>query len=472
MYSLLPALVAGLFLGYGFHVIVSKGFNRGSGIFFLLCLTTFLWQAAWAVLYQTRDPATADLLVRLGYMPILFLPTCYYHFIVETAKRRGDLWWVRLSYVPAFALLIVNASSGLFVEGHYTYFFGYYPKAGPLHGLHVLQTVAVGLRSFWVSWQAGCDAPREQRTRFKLCAASLVGYFFAAGDYLCNYGFSFYPPGVIFIAISLGLIVLAVTRHQLMNPVAVAASVVHEMRTPLASIRMQAEALAQWLPELDRGYRMAVDEGLLMRPFAAPDLGRLCAAARAIARHIDRSNLVIDLTLAAARMERIDRSGFTRCSMRACVREAIDSYPFRGGEREKLKVETDKDFEFVGSEPLMVYVLFNLFKNALYAMHVAGKGDIQVTMERPVGGSVLVVRDTATGIRNDDMGRIFESFFTTKSTQGVGLGLAFCRRVVESFGGSMACESVEGEYTAFSMRFPTPPIRTQQSVTVPLTSNA
>ncbi|MBL0943301.1 MAG: hypothetical protein IBJ04_03075 [Hydrogenophaga sp.] len=472
MYSLLPALVAGLFLGYGFHVIVSKGFNRASGIFFLLCLTTFLWQAAWAVLYQTRDPATADLLVRLGYMPILFLPTCYYHFFVETAHRKDDMRWVLWSYALAFALAITNASSGLFVEGHYTYFFGYYPKAGPLHLVHVVQTLVVGFRSLLVSLWAARQTPDEHRARFKLCAASLVGYFFATLDYLCNYGFAFYPPGVLFVAVSLGLIVLAVTRHKLMNPATVAASVVHEMRTPLASIRLQAEALVQWLPELDRGYRMAVDKGLVVRPFAAPDFGRLCKAAMAIARHIDRSNMVIDLMLAAARMEQIDRSTFRRCSMRACVREAVDSYPFRDSEREQLKVESKKDFEFMGCESLMVYVLFNLFKNALYAMHIAGKGEIRVSIEVSGDEPLLVVHDTATGIRRADMAHIFDTYFTTKSTQGAGLGLSFCRRAIEAFGGSMACESVEGEYTAFRMRFPAIVTRNQQAGTISLPSIA
>lgn len=455
MYSLLPALVSGLFLGYGLYVLAAKGFNRISLCFFALCLTTFFWQATWAVLFQVRDPFWADALVRLGYLLIIFLPTILYHFLVEIANQPRDRRWVMLSYGVSLVLGGFDLTTRLFVAGYYEYFFGHYPKAGPLHGVHVLQTVVVVCRGLFVTWWAARGASSEQRVRLNICVASLFVYFFAAVDYLCNYGFEFYPPGVFFLAISLGLIAVAVTRYQLMSPVAVAASVAHEMRTPLANIRLQAEALMQWLPELHRGYSLAVDKGLLARPASAPDFSRLATLAGGITRQVDRSNVVIDMMLASARIEQIDPSTFARCSMGVCVREAVQAYPFREAERERVDVVFVEDFEFIGSEPLMVYVMFNLFKNALYAMHVAGKGELVVSLSKEEGQPLLTVLDTGSGISAEDLPRIFETFFTTKRSQGAGLGLSFCRRVIESFGGRMHCESVQGEYTAFHMRFPT-----------------
>ena len=74
MYSLLPALVSGLFIAYGFYVIAAKGLTRTTGSFFLLCMTTFFWQGTWAVLYTVEaNPAKADLLIRFGYVLIAFL---------------------------------------------------------------------------------------------------------------------------------------------------------------------------------------------------------------------------------------------------------------------------------------------------------------------------------------------------------------------------------------------------------------
>lgn len=472
MYSLLPGLVSGLFLGFGFHVLVSKGFNRLSGSLFLLCLTTCFWQAAWAVLYQTRDPATADVIVRLGYLPIIFLPTCYYHFLVETTGRRREWRWVWLSYGLALVLAMIHLETRLFLAGRYDYFFGAYPRAGPLHPLHMPQTVVLGLRCLQITLQAAREARPGQRAPLRLCVLSLAAYFFAAGDYLCNYGFAFYPPGVLFIALSLGLMVLAVTRFNLMDAVAVAATMAHEMRTPLASIRMQAETLMQCLPELVRGYGMAVDKGLCARSLSLPDPARMGTLLASITRQVDRSNLVIDMMLASARVEHMDPALFKPCSMAACVREAVDTYPFRRAERERVWVDGGPDFQFMGTEALMVCVLFNLLKNAQCALQTAGRGEIRIVLMQQADQHLLEVRDTATGIRAADLPRIFEHFYTTRPGHGAGLGLPFCRRVVESFGGRVGCDSVEGEYTAFHLRFPALPVAAQRTTSGSLSSSA
>ena len=66
MYSIFPALVALLFLGYGFYILLSKGASRVSLTFFALCFTTFMWQGTWAFLFETRDPRIATVLIKLG----------------------------------------------------------------------------------------------------------------------------------------------------------------------------------------------------------------------------------------------------------------------------------------------------------------------------------------------------------------------------------------------------------------------
>jgi len=271
-------------------------------------------------------------------------------------------------------------------------------------------------------------------------------------DYLCNYGFSFYPPGVFFITISLGLI--AVTHRNSVNSLAVAASIAHEMRTPLTSIRLQAEVLKLWVPELHRGYRLAVEKGLLKGSSVVPDLPKMSSFVGSIAHQVERSNVVIDVILASARQKMIEPSTFTRCSMEACVKEAAERYPYRAGEWDKVVVVPGQGFEFIGSEPLMVCVLFNLLKNALQAIAVAGKGDVKISMSTENGHHFLAIRDSGTGIRAADMSTIFDPFFTTKSSDGTGLGLPFCRRVIESFGGTFDGESVEGQYTCFRLRLP------------------
>lgn len=467
MYSLLPALVSALFLGYGLYVVAEKGFTRVSGSFFMLCIATFFWQATWAVLFQVRDPAIALWLAKFGYLLIIFLPTTLYHFLAEISRRHHEMRAVYVSYAFASVLAISDVGTDWFVNGLHAYFWGFYPKAGLLHPLHVLQTAVVVLRGLYISYQQQKNAAPHRRTQLRICMASLFIYFFAAIDYLCNYGFEFYPPGVIFTSLSLGMIAVAVMRYDLMSPVSVAAAIAHEMRTPLATIRLQAESLTMYLPELQKGYRLAVEHGLCEATLPPTANRRVSELTASILHQVDRSNAVIDMMLASVRMEEIDNSSFSPQSAAASVAEAVQSYPYARGEQERIRLAIESDFAFHGSRSLMVYLMYNLLKNSLYALKAAGKqptgNDIAITVSahgknhgNPDGRDIhtIEVRDLGTGISPVLLPRIFETYFTTKELAGAGIGLAFCLRVMKSFGGRMRCESEEGQYTAFIMEFP------------------
>lgn len=457
MYSLMPALVSALFLGYGVYVVAVKGLTRVTAAFLLMCLTTFVWQGTWAVLFQVRDPQIALLLVKFGYLFIIFLPTAYYHFLAELTQWPGERRWVLVSYAVSAVLAAVNLFSDAFVAGYYEYFWGYYPKAGPVHPLHVVQTAIVAIRGLYITYRRQRIAPADERLRLRLCFASWMVYVIAAVDYLCNYGFEFYPPGGVFVVVALGLIVIAVTRYELMSPVALAASVAHEMRTPLATIRMQAGALTEHLPELSRGYRLAVEHGLCEPRLPPALMARIADISRRITDQVERSDVFIDMMLAAARSDSIDRGSFTSFSIRHCVQEAVASYPFTLGERERVTVRGDADFDVFGPERLLVFVLFNLLKNGLYAIVAADKGDISIELVPGDSFNRLIFMDTGSGIPAAVRARIFDEFFTTKRGRGTGIGLAFCRRVVAATGGSIECDSEEGQYTRFVLEFPAHP---------------
>jgi two-component system, CAI-1 autoinducer sensor kinase/phosphatase CqsS len=453
MYSMLPGLVAALFLGYGVYVIAQKGLNRVSAPFFALCLGTFLWQASWAVLFQIRDATIANYLVRFGYLAIVFLPSFMYHFLVEVSQRRGEQRLVWVSYSVSTLLSAFILGSNLFVNGYYEYFWGYYPKAEVLHPVNMLHALLAGGRSLYVTWLQERSAAPAQRKQLRLCIASLLAYLLAGTDYLCNYGLEFYPPGVVFIAVGLGFIAVAAVKYDLLNAVAMAATVAHEMRTPLASIRMQAQSLAQHLPELFKGYQLAVAHGLVQPALPPSAWKSLEKVPRSIQHQVDRSNNVIDMLLAATRIDQIDTSAFARYSVMACVEESLETYPFAPGERERVTAHFDADFEIHGSSGLFIYVLFNLLKNSLYAIKAAGKGNITISVVAGLDVNKLIFNDTGSGIPATELPRIFETFYTTKKASGAGMGLAFCKRAVAAFGGEMRCASIERQHTTFTLSF-------------------
>jgi len=459
MYSLLPALVSGLFIAFGFYVLAAKGWGRVTSVFFLFCLTTFFWHSSWAVLYTVSDPVLADQIIRFGYLMIVFLPTTMYHFSAEICGHSSEQRWIYASYGLAGVLAVFVLSSDHFIDGYYSYFWGFYPKAGVLHPLHVLQTAALAVRVFFIAYQRLKSAPVAQRGKWRIFLAATVIYMPAAVDYLCNYGFEFYPPGVVFIAVNLCLMSYVVIRHDLLSSFAAAATIAHELRTPLATIRMQASHATAQLPDLlhklQRSHSMPPQASSHEQNEADLTTHRtlelMCSK---IIQQVDRTNQMIDLILASARMEHIDTADFRVCSMQTCVQEAMDSYPFSASERKNVRVNVHQDFTFLGSHALMIFVISNLIKNALYAMKVAEKGAIEIGINTMDQSGVLTVTDTATGISKSVIKKIFDTYYSTKQSAGAGVGLAFCLRVVRAMGGRIRCESEEGQFTTFTISLP------------------
>ncbi|PFH09633.1 signal transduction histidine kinase [Collimonas sp. PA-H2] len=454
MYSILPAVVASIFLAYGLYVVCTKGFTRIGSSFLVLCITSAFWQGAWAFLFTLRDPHMAMFVVKFGYLLILFLPTSLYHFLTEICERTTERKYVYASYAFAAILAIFLLGSDLLVSGYYQYFWGYYPKAGLLHPLHVLQTVIVVNRGLYITYREQQVAELGKRIKMRLCIGAILIYFFAAVDYLCNYGIEFYPPGVLFIAVSLGVMSVAIVRHHLLDPMTVASTVGHEMRTPLTSIRMLAKGMEQSLPTLLEGYRLAVEHGLLAPSIRPDTVKQLSKATNSITQEVDRTTVVIDMMLASAKLDRIDTDAFANYSVVQLVDEALERYPFERGERAKIYLAVMEDYAFFGSDRLFVFVLFNLLKNSLYALKAASKGEISISTTRAGKFNVLCFTDTGAGIAANVLPHIFDAHYTTKKGAGSGIGLAFCHQVMAVFGGSIRCESAAGEYTRFTLEFP------------------
>jgi signal transduction histidine kinase len=457
MYAIPPAFVSAMFVVFALYVLITQGATRLFTPFILMCVATFAWQGAWTLLFQTENPQTADLLVRCGYLFILFLPTTFYHFVTEVAAQRRERPILRASYGLCFVLAILLPGNEV-VAGYQHFFFGYYPVAGPLHPVHVVQTVLLAGRSAQLLLAARQKAEGDARRRLDLCLASLCLYSFAAMDYAVNYGFGFYPPGVLFIGLSLGLLAITIVRYHLIHPYAVAATIAHEISTPLATIGMHADEIASVWGYVFKGYRTAVTHGLYDDHDESGQTERIGQLATAIRREVSGTSAMVEMALASFTLDRLDRGGFSRHSVHQCVMSALERYPFSGGERERVTVmPIDLAMSFSGSDTVVVFVLFNLLKNALHAIRVGGDGEITISAVQDQDFCVLQFRDTGPGIAPDVLPYIFDAFFTTKRHgSGAGMGLAFCRRATELLGGSIECSSTRGIHTTFTVRLPAP----------------
>jgi signal transduction histidine kinase len=232
------------------------------------------------------------------------------------------------------------------------------------------------------------------------------------------------------------------------------ANIAHEMRTPLAGVRASIGGVQACLGDLLDAHAVAAQlQPERFAPLRPDRLESLQSTATRITDLVDQANNVIDLLLVNLHNDKLDRRSFTLCSMRACVEEALERYPFRRNERARVEATLDTDFNFLGIHSMMVYVLFNLLRNALYSLEAAGRGSISIRLETGGEENRLVFTDTGLGIAPEVLPHIFDGFFTTRA-DGTGAGLAFCVRTLASFEARIDATSVQAEYACFTLHFP------------------
>ena len=204
-----------------------------------------------------------------------------------------------------------------------------------------------------------------------------------------------------------------------------AGSIAHETRNPLAGIKGCCELMKDNLNQLIEYIDLIYDsssQGLAM----------------------------IDMIMANIRDGEVDKSNFTDLSISDVVKKALKQFSYQNQQdRNLVSYDLSEDFVFRGDENMMIFVIYNLLKNALHY-----KAKIEIRTEVKSDGNYLYFKDYGPGIDKDKLELIFESFFTSGKKDGTGLGLPFCRRIMRAFDGEIICKSEVGKGAEFEMRFP------------------
>lgn len=211
--------------------------------------------------------------------------------------------------------------------------------------------------------------------------------------------------------------------HELRNIAQIQVAAVDELLAALANHEDVTTLTRQLLPDLERVAEHIAEHGKRLMQLARPGPDHVGP--------IDLNTVVKDVV--------------------AMLRGA--------GKLRRLTVQTE-----VGPEPLIVTVnrtrieqiLVNLVVNAVDAIGDHA-GSITIDVHPSADGRRVVceVRDTGCGIAEDDLPKIFQPFFTTKSEdKGTGLGLPVARGIVESYGGTLNATSAVGRGTTFIFDLP------------------
>ncbi len=236
----------------------------------------------------------------------------------------------------------------------------------------------------------------------------------------------------------------------------IGASIAHELRTPLHAVKLFAQGVKNYLPPLIETYNIAKQHKLDIPIIRPQHLTMLNDNIDSIDLQVDHSTLIIDMLLTNISFKTICQTEFNKYSISDCIDKTLESYPF--SEKDKQLVSWDRsqhiDFIFLGSDHLIIQVLFNLIKNALYFINSKRRGIITIWLEHSKKCNKLHVKDTAQGIDPDTLPYIFEKFFTKDTAHGTGIGLAFCKMCMQAHDGDITCESDYGKYTQFTLTLP------------------
>src|SRR6266436_2448050 len=200
---------------------------------------------------------------------------------------------------------------------------------------------------------------------------------------------------------------------RLMTGDAVAATIAHEVKQPLSGMITNADAGLRWLD----------------RP--TPDLDEAKAAFKKIAADGHRAGAVIGSIRAIFKRDARSR---TSLDINDLIGEAL--VLLRGDlQKHRILVQTEADAQLpqvAGDRIQLQQVLLNLITNAIESMaDEDGPRILSVKCEVQDGGVMVSVADTGAGIGVQDVGRIFNPLFTTKSG-GMGMGLSICRSIIEA----------------------------------------
>ncbi len=278
-----------------------------------------------------------------------------------------------------------------------------------------------------------------------LLAAQLFAWFGPAGG---GVPLAEIPVNAVVIAFSwasallLGLSSADLRREHLKHTLTTMGIMAHELRTPLATMSLIGDAM----------------RGEVRAPASGEEPSQLDKLAQRLHVLVRNMNHQIDMQMTNARLNRLPGRKET-VSAANVVQQVVQNYPYRSTrERECVVLHVRRDFLFQSSPTLFAQVIDNLLKNALKALAAtstpAQPGDLMIEIGVLQNRGRIIVSDHGIGIDPQLQPRVFEAFFSTDSGSGHGLGLAFCKRVVQGARGTIRVNSEPGKGATFTIELP------------------
>ncbi|MDF1579901.1 MAG: ATP-binding protein [Desulfuromonadales bacterium] len=353
--------------------------------------------------------------LRLATLVVLVILISSLHYFTTTQLPQFHDVYRRLYYIPIvlgglwFGLrggLGVSLAASLLYAPHIVFQWGHHPTSSPEKFLEImLYNIIGGLTGFLAARE------REQKIKYQRAAQRLEHSY----DKLREQA-----DQILDIEEQL-------RRADRLSALGeLSAGMAHEIRNPLGSIRGTAEILRDGVRPDDRHYEFA----------------------SILIREVDRLNQVVGDFLNFARPQSNERGHFDLVNV---LREVLVLTAQQAkANHVTLNFTPQGPCPLQGDAEQLKQVFLNLVLNALQAMPQGGALDIEIDVRELV---TIRFRDTGQGIPADQLDKIFNPFFTSRS-EGTGLGLAITHRIIQGHGGRIDVASKVGQGTTFTLVLP------------------
>ncbi len=378
-------------------------FNLINWIFIIVTPFFYLISHLLAVNMRRTKHATAGMALFVFIFSLYIICCGMYSSFISTSDPSNAL---------TLYLIALSIVSVLFV-------FEYYETIVLLIGIEMLFTMML--------FHAQVSA--TEMTYNQMISAILLAGFYLTSRYFFSYKASYY-----------GQIVEIRQKNEEINKAnqfknQVLGTVAHDLRNPIAAV--ESLAMMMELEDIDEDTQ---DSLTMMR--------QSCVKARTI----------IDDLLDAARNENLNSFETTRTEMNKCLQNIVNTWKVQNISSNNVVFTSDvKDIYAQISLEKFPRVIDNLISNAL--KFSKDTDNLKLSLNRLKNNIVIKVKDQGMGIPKDMLPNLFERFSGAgrtglKGEQSTGIGLSIVKDIVESHGGKIVVESVEGKGSTFTIMLP------------------
>ena len=229
--------------------------------------------------------------------------------------------------------------------------------------------------------------------------------------------------------------------------------IAHDQRTPITCITLATHCYKRLIPiltdicERDK----SIDKDIVEELIACTSI--LEQATTQMNEIIENALANINLAFQSYKGQDVQLN-FTSCDI---VNDNLNrenlNLVFASNDHKLVHMDLKNSFKYIGNKISVDQIITNILQNAFYQIRKNNCGEIFITTEDGIESNILRIRDTAGGATPYVVEKMFDASFTTK-VDGNGVGLDFCKKTMQLFGGDITAYSEYGNYIEFVLTFP------------------